>query len=147
MRKKALVRWSMLSVKDIKTADISSKKYGIIEVGHNGKTLTCGTLLDYMSGEYTSVVYGVFSEEDKKEVYALCKNKQYDKAIDYICSYSAYWASKYDFQKDMDSLTRGTGITAKACGIQVVYNEGKYNAFLTALDNGVFKSLAETLNQ
>lgn len=147
MRKFALVRWSMLSVKDIKTADIISKKYGVIEVGHNGKTLTFGTVFDYMEGSYTSVVYGVFSEEDKKEVYTLVRNKEYEKAIDYICAYSAYWENKYDFQKDMDNLTRGKGITVKSCGVQVVYNAGKYDAFLAALEEGKIKSLAETLNR
>lgn len=147
MRKFALVRWSMLSVKDIKTADIISKKYGVIEVGHNGKTFTFGTVFDYMEGNYTSVVYGVFSEEDKKEVYTLVREKKYEKAIDYICSYTAYWENKYDFQKDMDNLTRGKGITVKSCGVQVVYNSGKYDAFISALEEGKIKSLADTLNR
>lgn len=147
MRKLSLVRWSMLSVKDISTADIVSKKYGIIEVGHNGKTLSFGTVFDYMEGEYTSVIYGVFSSEDKKEVYNLVRNKDYEKAIDYICAYSAYWENKYDFQSDMDGLTRGKGITVKSCGVQVVYNTGKYDAFLSALEEGKIASLAETLNR
>ena len=147
MRKIALVRWSMLSVKDINTSDIVSKKFGVVEVGHNGKTLTFGTLFDYMDGNYTSVVYGVFSDDDKKEVYNLVRNKEYERAIDYICAYSAYWSDKYEFQKDMDNLTRGKGITVKSCGVQVVYNEGKYSAFLDALEDGKIKSLAETLNR
>jgi hypothetical protein len=145
MRKRSLVRWSMLSVKAIENADIISKKYGIIEVGHNGKTLTFGTVFDHMAGNYTSVVYGMFSEEDKKEVYSLCRNREYDRAIDYITSYSAYWASKYDFENDMDNLTRGKGITVKSGQIQVVFNPGKYNAFVQALENGIFPSLNETL--
>jgi hypothetical protein len=147
MRKLSLVKWSALTVKAINTADIVSKKYGIIEVGHNGKTLSFGTMYDYMQGDYNSVIYGVFSEEDKKEVYKLCREKKYEKAIDYICSYSAYWASKYDFQNDMDNLTRGKGIAVKACGVQVVYNAGKYNAFVNALEEGKITSLAEILNR
>ena len=145
MRKIALVRWSMLSVKDIKTSDIISKKFGVVEVGHNGKTLTFGTMFDYMNGDYTSVVYGVFAEEDKKEVYALVREKQYDKAIEYITNYCGYWSNKYDFQSDMDNLTRGKGITAKGANIQVVYNEGKYNAFVNALEEGTITSLADVL--
>lgn len=147
MRKISLVRWSVLSVKAINTSDITSKRFGVVEVGHNGKTLSFGTLFDYMDGDYNSVVYGVFSEDDKKEVYALCKNKEYEKAIDYIANYSAYWSDKYEFQKDMDNLTRGKGITAKGANIQVVYNEGKYNAFLLALEDGKIKSLSETLKE
>lgn len=145
MKKLSLVRWSMLSVKDIKTADIISKKFGVVEVGHNGKTLTFGNMFDYMDGEYTAVVYGVFSDEDKKEVYSLVRSKQYEKAIDYIANYCGYWADKYEFQKDMDGLTRGKGITAKGANIQVVYNEGKYNAFIAALEDGKITSLADVL--
>jgi len=145
MKKLTLVRWSMLSVKDIKTSDIISKKYGVVEVGHNGKTLTFGTMFDYMDGNYTSVVYGVFAEEDKKEVYNLVRNKEYEKAIDYISNYCGYWSDKYAFQMDMDNLTRGKGITAKGANIQVVYNEGKYNAFVSALEDGKIVSLADVL--
>lgn len=147
MRKKALVKWYMLSVKAIENDDLISKKYGIIEVGHNGKTLTFGTVFDHMAGNYTSVVYGVFSDEDKKEVYALCRNKEYEKALDYVTSYSVYWSSKYDFENDMDNLTRGKGITAKKCGVQIVYNAGKYNAFVSALEDGRFISLFDMLKR
>lgn len=147
MRKRALVRWSMLSVKSIEDSDIISRKYGIIEVGHNGKTLTYGTVFNHMAGEYTSIVYGVFSDEDKKEVYRLCREKEYEKALDYVTSYSVYWQDKYAFENDMNNLTRGKGITIKQCGVQVVYNTGKYNAFVSALNDGIFTSLYEMLKR
>lgn len=146
MRKLSLVKWSMLSVKDIAHADIVSKKFGVVEVGHNGKTLTFGTMFDYMDGNYESFIYGVFSEDDKAEVYSLLMRKQYEKVIDYICSYSAYWSDKYNFQNDMDNLTRGKGITAKSSGIQIVYNPGKYSAFINALEDGTFDCLSDVLN-
>lgn len=145
MKKLALVRWSMLSVKDIKTDDITSKRFGIVEVGHNGKSLTYGTMFDYMDGSYTSVVYGMFSDEDKKDIYSLVRAKQYEKAIDYVCNYCGYWSNKYDFQSDMDNLTRGKGITAKGENIQIVYNIGKYNAFQSAIEEGKIITLADTL--
>lgn len=147
MRKQTLVKWSALSVKAIENADMTSKKYGVVEIGHNGKTLTFGTVFDHMAGDFTSVVYGVFSEEDKKEVYTLCRSKEYEKAIDYITSYSVYWDSKYQFENDMNNLTRGKGITVKKCGVQVVYNAGKYNAFVSALEEGKFTSLFDMLNR
>ena len=146
MKKLSLVTWSALSVKDVLTCDIVSKKYGKIEVGHNGKTLTFGTLFDFMEGDYTSVVYGVFSDEDKKKIYGFLKNKQYEKAIETVSMASVYWSDKYKFREDMDGLTRGKGITVKSGQIQVVFNPGKYNAFLDAIDNGIFESLDETLN-
>lgn len=147
MRKYSLVKWYMLSVKSIEKMDIKSKNFGVIEVGHNGKTLSYGTLFDFMKGDYTSVVYGVFSEEDKKEVYNLCRAEEYEKAIDYITSYSVYWENKYQFQEDMNNLTRGKGITRKGDNIQVVYNAGKYNAFVSAIENGIFTSLFEMLRR
>ena len=147
MRKLSLVKWSTLTVKAINTADVVSSKFGTVEIGHNGKTLSFGTMFDYMQGDYNSVIYGVFTEEDKTEVYRLCKEQQYEKAIDYVTSYSVYWSNKYEFQNDMDSLTRGKGITAKGANIQVVFNAGKYNAFVNAIEEGKFTSLYDTLNR
>lgn len=147
LRKLSLVRWSALSVKDVMHSDILSKKFGKIEVGHNGKTLTFGTLFDYMAGDYDAVIYGVFSDEDKKEVYNLCKNGEYEKTLDYITSYCSLWENKYNFQKDIDNLSRGKGITVKGGQIQVVYNPSKYNAFVGALENGMFTSLYEILKR
>ena len=102
-------------------------------------------MFDYMDGDYTSVVYGVFSDDDKKDIYTLVKEKKYDKAIDYVTNYCGFWSDKYAFQSDMDGLTRGKGITAKGANIQIVYNSGKYDAFLSALDEGKITSLADAL--
>lgn len=147
MRRYSLVKWSTLAVKDIEKLDMESKKYGKVEIGHNGKTFSYGTLFDYMSGDFTSVVYGVFNDEDKKEIYKLCRMEEYEKAIDYVTTYSVYWENKYTFQNDMDNLTRGKGIAKKGGSIQVVYNSGKYNAFLDAIENGTFVSLYEMLKR
>lgn len=147
MGRLALVNWATLTVKQVNQSDIVSKKYGTIEVGHNGKTLTNATLFDFMEGPYTSVVYGVFDKTDKKNVYDLCRRGEYEKALDYVTSYSVYWADKYDFQRDMNDLTRGKGITAKGDGVQVVFNDGKCNAFIDAIESGKFTSLFELLNR
>lgn len=145
LKKLSLVRWTALSVKDILSCDMISKKYGKIEIGHNGKTLTFGTLFDYMEGEYESVVYGVFSADEKKAIYDFLKEGEYEKAIATVCANSVYWKSKYSFQHDIDNLTRGKGITVKSGQIQVVFNPGKYNAFIEAIENRIFPSLDETL--
>ncbi len=57
------------------------------------------------------------------------------------------WDNKYKFQSDMDNLTRGKGITIKGGSIQVVYNPGKYKAFLNALEEGTFTSLYDILGR
>lgn len=144
-RKLSLVRWSALSVKAANQCDIVSRKYGKIEVGHNGKTWTQATVFDYMQGDFNAVVYGVFEDADRKEVFELCKAGKIDKAIEYVCSYCGYWESKYQFHSDMDNLSRGKGIALKGGNVQAVYNEGKYNFFVQALEEGKFKSLAELL--
>ena len=140
-----LVNWRLLTVKDINRPDIVSNKYGVIECGTNGKTWTHGTLFDYMEGDYTAVIYGVFMDEDKQAVYDLCANQQIEEAIDYIAQYSVYWADKYQFQYDMDNLTRGKGITVKGGCIQCQFNSGKYDAFIEAIENGKLKSLKEII--
>ena len=140
-------RCTTLYVKPMGETDIVSKKYGKLEVGHNGKTFTFGTLFDYMAGDYTGIIYGVFSKEDKMEIYRLCQEHEFQKAVDYVTSYSALWVDKYEFQKDIDNLSRGKGITKKSGCIQVVFNESKYNAFVNALANGTIKSLYETLHE
>lgn len=145
VKKACLIRPSMLTVKSIYQNDVVSKKYGIIEIGHNGKTFSQGTLLDYMAGKYQSVIYGVFEKEDKEIVYNYCATGQYEKAVDYISEYSAIWSDKYQFQVDMNNLTRGQGIVKKGGNIQVVYNPSKHNAFIMALENGMFESLKDRL--
>ena len=145
VKKTSLIRPSMLTVKAIYQNDVVSKKYGIIEVGHNGKTFSQGTLLDYMAGKYQSVIYGVFEKEDKEIVYDYCIRGEYEQAVNYVAQYSAIWTDKYQFQADMNSISRGQGIAKKGGCIQVVYNPSKHTAFLLALENGKFEVLADKL--
>jgi len=145
MRSINLIKPSILMVKDILHSDIVSKKYGILEVGHNGKTFQEGTIFDYMEGNFTSVIYGVFSDDDKQAIYNYCIAGNIEKAIEYVKSYSVYWQDKHEFLNDMDSLTRGKGLTIKSGKVMVQFNSGKYNAFVNAIENGQFKALSEIL--
>lgn len=147
LKVKSFIRESALHVKSQNTVDIVSSKYGKLEIGHNGKTLSNGVLYDYMAGEYTGMVYGVFEEEDKKEVYRLCRNGDFLRAVRMVAENSVMWLDKYDFQNDVDSLTRGKGIAKKGNDIQVVFNPGKYNAFIDAIESGKFTSLWDTLHE
>ena len=140
-----LVRPSMLCVRDAMKSDIVSKRYGVIEVGHNGKTLSEGTLFDAMAGKYTTVVYGVFSDSEKNRIYKACEEKNIEKALKIVCNNVALWSDKYRFEFDMNNLSRGQGIVIKSQGAQIVYNPSKYAAFLEALDKGIFPRLASLL--
>lgn len=145
LRKFVLVRPSALLVHDILNNDIVSKKFGILEVGQNGKTFQEGTVFDYMEGTFTSVIYGVFSDEDKQAIYNYCIAGNIERAVEYVKSYSVYWENKYQFLNDMDNLTRGKGLTIKSGKVMVQFNSGKYNAFINAIENGQFKALSEIL--
>lgn len=139
--------WKLLSVKAYGEIDLVSNKLGKVEIGHNGKTLSFGTMFDYMEGDYNAMIYGTFSVEDKEDIYTLCKEGKYIKACDYIGQYMCVWSNKYDFQNDMNNLSRGQGIVVKGDCIQVVYNDSKYKAFQDAIENKKFITLKEFLNK
>ena len=140
-----LVRPAMLTVREVMKSDIISGKYGVIEVGHNGKTLNEGTLFDAMAGKYQTIIYGMFTDGERKAIYKACENKEIEKAIA-LASYNVcLWKNKYAFQSDMDNLSRGQGVTIKAQGAQVVYNPSKHAAFSDALKKGKFHRLSDIL--
>lgn len=141
----SLVRSNSLHVKGQSKTDIVSKKYGKIEVGHNGKSWTKATVFDFMTGDFDSVVYGMFSDIEKSEIYALCEYGNIDKAIEYVKEYTCYWSDKYQYLHDMDNLSRGKGLTIKSGTVQTVYNDSKYIAFEKAIEDGKFTTLADIL--
>lgn len=145
VRVKNFLKATALYVKPRGECDVISKKYGRLEIGHNGKTLSNGTLFDFMEGDYDGMVYGVFSPDDKKVIYDYCQSGEFGKAMQFACENSVLWLNKYDFQNDMDNLTRGQGIAKKGGDIQVVFNSGKYDAFINAIEEGKFTSLSDIL--
>jgi hypothetical protein len=139
--------WKLLSVREYGKTDLISKKLGKVEIGNNGKTLSFGTLYDYMEGDYNSIIYGTFSVEDKQEIYKECMSGKYEDACEYVANYVCVWENKYTFQTDMDNLSRGKGITLKGDCIQVVYNDSKYKAFQDAIENKKFTTLKDFLGK
>lgn len=143
--KAKLRRSCHLHVKEQGRADIVSKRLGVIEVGHNGKSWTQGDLFDFMAGDFEAVIYGMLDDYDTKEIVTYCKGHEYEKAISYVAANFGYWADKYEYQHFMDNLSRGKGVTVKAGEIQTVYNAGKYNAFQDAIENGQIHMLEELI--
>lgn len=139
--------WRLLTVREYGKVDMISKMLGKTEIGHNGKTLSFGTMFDYMEGDYNAMIYGTFSVEDKEEVYKLCLAGNYLQACTYVAEYVGVWSDKYQFQHDMDNLSRGQGITVKGENIQVVYNDSKYKAFQDAIEAKKIVTLREYLNR
>lgn len=139
-----LVKASHLSVKAIFKNDIMSKRYGIIEVAHNGKTWNEGTIENPIEGRYTSVIYGVFDAYTENQIFDACINRDIKQAIAIVRAYCVYWKDKNEFLQDMEGLTRGKFFTVKSCKIMNQYNQSKHNAFIRAIENGTFTTL-ETL--
>jgi len=143
----AFIRPSMLYVKDALHNDIISKRFGVIECGHNGKTWTQATVFDFMAGNFDTVVYGMFDDIDKENIYKLCEKFDIDGAINYVKNYVCVWTDKRQFQSDIDGLTSGKGLTIKAGKVMSQYNAGKYNAFQQAIENGRFVTLSDVLKK
>ena len=134
-----------LYVKQSGKVDIISKKLGRVEVGHNGKTFTQGSALDPVDGPFDSVIYGMYSPEDERQLYNFMLGGQYFKAVEMVKQYMVYWDNKYDFLTFIEGMTEGHGILFKDCGPQVVYNTGKYKKFIACIESGELTTLADIL--
>lgn len=135
-----LIKSRQLTVRELDDFDVISKKYGKIEIGHNGKTFNQGSAIDFLSGDYKALIYGVFDDETKAQVYNACMQGDIKTAIAIIKAYSAIFADKYDFYK-LQSLRRGKIITIKSGKIMVQYNAQFYKMFIAALENDFIVSL------
>lgn len=145
----AFVRPSSLTVAQYGKIDINSKKFGLLEIGNNGKTFTQGTIDDYMEGEYTSIIYGMFSDIDKRYIYELCMDERIEQAIEEIKKRSAYWQDKYQFQEDFNHLgykgKEVKGITIKSGKVMTQATEQMYYNFIDNVTSGKFCGLNKIL--
>lgn len=143
--KMQLVHAGALSVGKFGKDDVISKKYGIIEIGHNGKTFTSATVFDYMAGNYQTVIYGMFSDFDKKYIFELCENGNVKKALIEIKKRTAIWTDKYQFQYDINHLGKNgkeiQALTIKSGNVQLQFTPGMYFNFLTNIENGMYETL------
>lgn len=130
-----LVKPFHLYVKQILQVDLISKKYGLIEIGFNGKTLQEGTLFDYMEGRYNTFVYGVIDNYTRDLIVELCINGDIEKAIKILKAYTII-INKYDFIPTLSSYRKGKIIVVKSGKIMVQYNDSLYNCVLNAIDSG-----------
>lgn len=135
-----LIKARQLTVRELDDFDVVSKKYGKIEIGQNGKTLSQGSAIDYLSGDYKAFIYGVFDEMTKEQIYNACLQKDLALAIKIIKAYSAIFTDKYDFYR-LQNLRRGKIITIKSGKVMIQYNEQFYRMFINALENDYIISL------
>ena len=129
-----------LHVAELRKTDLVSKKYGRIEIAQNGKTLQEGTLDNYMSGNYQSLVYGVFDGYTQKVIFNYCINGDVENALKTIKAYSII-CDKYDFIPTLQKYRRGAIITVKSSKVMIQYNASLYNCVINAIENGEFATL------
>ena len=130
-----LVKPFHLYVKQILQVDLISKKYGLIEIGFNGKTLQEGTLFDYMEGKYNTLVYGVIDNFTRDLIVELCINGNVEKAIKILKAYTVI-INKYDFIPTLSNYRKGKIVVVKSGKIMIQYNDSLYNCVLSAIDAG-----------
>ncbi len=129
-----------LHVAELRKIDLTSKKYGKIEIAQNGKTLQEGTINDYMNGNYTSFIYGVFDAYTQKVIFDYCINGDVENAIKTIKAYSII-CDKYAFIPTLQKYRRGAIITVKSSKVMIQYNASLYNCVIRAIENGDFATL------
>lgn len=140
-----LVQASALTVAEFKRIDVESKRYGKIEIGCNGKTWTQGTMFDYMAGNYDSVIYGMFSDIDKRLIITYCKQGNITQAIKEIKKRCGYWKDKYAFMDCLNHLGKN-GKEIKAFSIRSgkimnQFNDNMYYRFMEEIENGNITTL------
>lgn len=113
------------------------------EIGTNGKSFLESTQSDFMSGKYTSLVYGMFDDMDKETIRQFIMENNTRKAVKTIASMLYVFENKYDFPVFMESISRGKTLAWKGQYMQVVFNPSKYNAFCKAIEETDFPTLAD----
>lgn len=139
-----LVRYNDLHVKSASRADIVI--HGIpYEIGINGKTFTQATCADCMSGKFSGVIYGMANDDDRDYILNALARGDLKAAVNTLATLCGIWYDKYQFEYDMNNLSRGAGIVYKPhiAAAQVIYNDSKYRKFQTALENNSIVCLAD----
>lgn len=125
-------------------ADYNGKQ-GIYEIATNGKTFLESTETDYMSGNYQGVIYGVFELEELITIADMLIDGEYQTAFTNIADNMYVWFNKYQFEKDINTVSRGKGITFKpSIGYaQIVYNPSKHSAFIKRFEGAEIPTLSQ----
>lgn len=116
--------------------DINAKNYAF-EIGHNGKTFTEATPDNNMEGTFTSVIYGMFSHDELNDICGLICSGEIKQGFKTLASGLYVWIDKYQFEFDINNVSRGKGITYKPHinASQVVYNDSKLNSFIRYMES------------
>lgn len=142
------VQWNDLHVARQSRTDLTLR--GVkCEIGHNGKTFTETDEETPFAAYYDQIIYGVFSDYEKHDIYTLLINGQYEKAFEAIQT-MLYVFDKETFYACMTEKTgRGSMYQYKPTSgnWQVIYNNSKYAAFLKMVENEHIPTVKEYLKK
>lgn len=117
------------------------------EVGTNGKTWAESVQGDPMHGNYKSVIYGVFTEEEKDSICNLFINGNVREGLKNIANMMYYFYNKNEFYHFMQFTVSKTPtlVWKKAGYYQTVYNGSKHTAFLRGIENENIPSFRDVI--
>ncbi len=119
-----------------------------IEIGTNGKSWLESTEEDSMHGKFDSVLYGVFSEEEKESICKDFSEGKAEKAISEIAKMLYYFEDKNDFPVFVNSISRSSSLVWKKAGYyQSVYNPSKHGAFVRAIEESNYPTLYDIIGE
>ena len=119
-----------------------------IEVGTNGKSWLESTQGDAMNGQFDSVIYGVFTEEEKETICEYFTNGQAKRAIKEIAEMLYYFEEKEQFENFINNISRSPSLVWKKAGYyQTVYNPSKHNAFIEKIEKSDFPSFLQIVGK
>lgn len=117
-----------------------------IEVGTNGKSWLESTADNAMNGKFDSVLYGVFTEEEKETICGYFEEGKAKKAIAEIAKMLYYFEKKEDFEEFINNISRSPSLVWKKAGYyQTVYNPSKHHAFIEKIETSNFPTFLQII--
>lgn len=119
------------------------------EVGHNGKTWAESMEGEPMHGPFDGVIYGVFDTEETENIINLFRMGKIKEGIKAVCDMLYVFPDKMEHLNFMDSIsTRSATIQYKdhLGRYMTIYNSSKHTAFINAIENSKYETLADYMN-
>jgi len=142
------IQWNDLHVARQSKTDLTLR--GVkCEIGHNGKTFSDTDINNPFADYYDMIIYGVFSDNEKHDIYTLLINGQYEKVFEAVQSMMYVFDKETFFRCMTEKAGRAPMYQYKPTAgcWQVIYNPSKYTAFLHMVENEKIPTLGEYLKK
>lgn len=132
-----------IHVKRAFESDITSSKYGKMEVGTNGKSF------NEPLEKLENIVYGVFSDDDKMMIFDTCINGDVQAAIDAVSEMMYCFTVSQFIETLSEKVGRAKKLKINSRNqLQIIYNDSMMNAFIKYMEGqDDIKTLADMIKQ